>query len=90
MFENKMIAVPALGQDVKVYASRIIASWYKIGGKITDVRWTLSPFAEWCRDMGISDDDIWHCIHLATNGKLELQTLGRQFLREYNKGETSE
>lgn len=89
MFENSLVSIPKLGRDVKVHRSRIIASWYRIGGStITDVFWRETPFAKFLRSLEVSDDDIYGIIVFATNGKLELQTLGSKFLK--NKGETSE
>lgn len=82
MFENKLIEIPELGE---VHISRIIASWRKKGGKITDVKWTISPFAEWCRDLGISDDDIGYIINFANCGKLELEDNARKFLKMYER-----
>lgn len=84
MFENKLIEIPKLGGEV-VHISRIIASWRKKGGKITDVRWATSPFAQWCQDLGISDDDIQYAINFATNGKLELEEQARIFLKMYER-----
>lgn len=89
MFENKLVSIPKLGRDVMVHRSRIIASWRRIGGTITNVRWRETPFAKFLMSLDVNEDDIHDIIIFATNGKLELQTLGRAFLKEQN-GETSE
>ena len=84
MFENRQIKIPKLGNEA-VHISRIIASWRKKGGKISDVRWAKSPFADWCRNLGINDDDIRCIINFATNGKLELEDDARKFLKMYER-----
>jgi hypothetical protein len=80
MFENRLIEVPALGGD-KVYASRIIASWVRKGGEIIDYHWGSTQFYRWCLSLGISDEDIKHMMNHACNGKMELETLAKKFMK---------
>lgn len=78
-FENNMIFVPRLNGEV--HKSRLIASWYRVGGTITDVCSLSTPFAKFLRSLGINEDDIHDTIQYAMNGKLEVQTLAREFLK---------
>ena len=80
MFENRLIEVPRFGGE-KIYASRIIASWLNKGGTISGRRRQSTAFYRWCESLGIADSDIQHMITFAENGKLELEYLAAQFLK---------
>lgn len=82
MFENKLINVPAIGD--KVYASRIIASWFwhaatPYGAVATDDGDLEYAFEAWLRGLGISEEDQRFIMNFVSNGKLELEILVRTF-----------
>lgn len=83
MFDNKIVKVPALGNE-EIHISRIIASWTHVGGQITTRRWAKTPFANWCVGLGLDTDVIREMVYFATNGKLELEDSAKKFL-EANK-----
>jgi hypothetical protein len=81
MFENQIIE--------GIYASRFIASWQKAGGNCRKDR---DLFEEWLRSLvingrNLTDREIHGICFLASNGKLELETWAKKFLRENKKGE---
>lgn len=78
-----------------IHASRYIASWVNEGGSLNP-KWDKKtddicyPFEEWLKsipfedDNGkvshMSDDDAVYIRNLATNGKLELESLASEFM----------
>ena len=71
MFENKIIK----GE----YATRYIASWSNVNGVISTAKDRVR-FAEWLESIGLSDEEIYHVVNLATCGKLELEASARRFV----------
>lgn len=73
MFENKAI-------NGYTYATRFIASWNRVGGKLRTGA-DIDNFRAWLKSIGeVSDEDIESIIFLATNGKLELETHAKMFI----------
>lgn len=73
MFENKLIN--------GIYASRYIASWLVAGGTLYYVE-DVDNFCEWLLSMNLTDSEVLYIRHLATNGKLELETTAKKFVQE--------
>lgn len=73
MFENKVI--------LDVYATRFIASWLKVGGSLR-YRDDVDDFCEWLSSIGLGEEEVRRVKNIATNGKLELQTSAKKFLKE--------
>lgn len=74
MFENKNYE--------GIYYSRFIASWANEGGSFK-----RGAFKEWLRTLKINgkeipEDIIREINELATNGKMELETLAREFIKK--------
>ena len=72
MFENRVIE--------GIHISRYVVSWVKEGGKLN------YTFKEWLRSLTINgrkltEDDIRDIYNFGTNGKLELETDAKQFLK---------
>lgn len=62
------------------YASRYIASWTNVGGKFDYIG--RRQFIDWCKSIGVSDEEARRMANLATNGKLELQVYAKRFMEE--------
>ena len=81
MFENKLIEVPAIRD--KVYASRIIASWFWHAaipyGFVTDGENYEYAFEAWLKELAISEEDRRFIMNFVSSGKLELEILVRKF-----------
>lgn len=80
MFENKTLGAG-------YYYSRFIASFYRSGGDPKNYRGGKKSLEAWLRTLTIdgkplSEDDIGSIIFLAENGKLELETSAKAFLKE--------
>ena len=65
-------------------ASRYIASWIKVGGPIKK---GYSQFVGWLKTLRIdgeslSDEDISKLWRIATNGKLELESMAKAYLKK--------
>lgn len=82
-FENK---------DIEgIYISRFIASWQKSGG---NCRKDYGLFKEWLKsliinDRHLTDNEIRAICFIADNGKMELETSAKAFLKNH-KEKTSE
>lgn len=62
-----------------VHASRYIISWARSGGSLKyDI---YGDFLDWLRSMGLSDDECADICHLASNGKMELETSAKEYLK---------
>lgn len=72
MFENRAIN--------GIYMTRFIASWMNKGGQIRYGK-DRDNFREWLLSLGLSENDAQDILNLATNGKLELETSAKQFLK---------
>ena len=70
-FENKNIN--------GIYASRFIASWLRVGGKLNNGS-DMNLFKSWLRELGLGKEDIEAIRFLAVNGKLELQNSAKEFI----------
>lgn len=73
MFENKLIN--------DVHASRYIASWLVAGGTLYYVE-DVDNFCEWLLSLNLTDDEVQYIRHLATNGRLELETTAEEFIKK--------
>ena len=62
------------------YATRYIASWIKVGGKLQCNK-DIVDFEEWLKSLNLDEEDINKIIFLATNGKLELEVSAKKFLK---------
>ena len=62
------------------YATRYIASWIKVGGKLQCSK-DIDDFEEWLKSLNLDKEDINKIIFLATNGKLELEVSAKKFLK---------
>lgn len=72
MLENKKIN--------GVHATRFIASWIKSGGDLYSCE-GFEGFTNWLKSLGLSEEDIHDVHEIATMGKLELEYLAKQFLK---------
>ena len=62
-----------------IYATRYIASWMNVThGK-------FDGFNDWLKSLGLSDEDIWDIVHLARNGKMELENSALEFIGIHGK-----
>lgn len=73
MFENKIFE--------GIYYTRFIASYVKVRGKIDP-----DEFRDWLKSLIIngkklSEDQVWDIYNLATNGKMELETNLKYYLK---------
>lgn len=72
MFENKTTSNG-------VYYSRYIASWLKAGGEQAD----KYAFRDWLDSLGyLTDEEINDITFLKENGRLELETSVRKFVKD--------
>lgn len=62
------------------YATRYIASWIKVGGKLQCNK-DIDDFEEQLKSLNLDKEDINKIIFLATNGKLELEVSAKKFLK---------
>ena len=74
MFENKL-------SSEGIHYSRYVASWRKTKREISDQRVPNTLFWKWLKSRGLSDDECWGIVNLATNGKLELEDDARDFIK---------
>jgi len=77
-FENKQI-------NGYTYASRFIASWVRVGGTLSMYDGGSYDFEDWLKSLGLSEEDINHIMHLAKNGKMELESSARSFIKNIKK-----
>ena len=75
MFENKKIK--------DVHATRYIASWLKVGGKLGTWK-DFGNFEDWLVSEGLSESDIKQITTLATCGRMELESSARRFIKQLN------
>jgi hypothetical protein len=59
-------------------------SWIREGGQLR-YRRDVDNFYKWLLSLGLTEDDARHIKNLATNGKLELETSARAFLKTLNE-----
>ena len=62
------------------YATRYIASWIKVGGKLQCNK-DIDDFEESLKSLNLDEEDINKIIFLAINGKLELEVSAKKFLK---------
>lgn len=73
MFENKVA-------ENGTYFSRYIMSWIRSGGDRQMSKY--GQFGDWLRSLGhLSEDEIDDICLMAGNGKLELETSAKMFLK---------
>lgn len=78
MFENK-------ATSVGIFYTRYIMSWIRVGGTIPK-RGPLEPFETWLRSLGhLTEEEIRDIKNLATEGKMELESNAKKFLKEYEE-----
>ena len=76
MFTNHVI-------DGYTYETRFIMSWIRAGGGLRYGE-DIDEFREWLSSLGLSNDNVSHIVFLATNGKLELETSAKLFLKQHH------
>ena len=69
-FENKSIR--------GIYATRFIASWLRMGGMLY-TREDVDDFRSWLLSLGLTSDEVWPIMYLATTGKMELEVNAKAF-----------
>ena len=74
-FENKSIR--------GIYATRFIASWLRMGGMLY-TREDVDDFCSWLSSLGLTSDEVWSIMYLATTGKMELEVNAKAFLKKLN------
>lgn len=72
MFENTVVK--------GVHASRYIMSYIRMGGKISK-RAGASDFEDWLQSLELTEDEMQSIMHMALNGKMELETSAARFLK---------
>ena len=72
MFENKVIN--------GIHATRYIMSWVHEGGKLGVSYRSNDNFRRWLLSLGLTEDESKYIVHLANNGKLELEYSANKFL----------
>jgi hypothetical protein len=75
MFENVKIR--------GIHATRFYASWVRSGGGPK----SYDKFKDWLKSLGLTDDECGIILELARNGKLELETSVKYFLKEIKTSE---
>jgi len=78
MFENVIIR--------GIHASRYVMSWVRSGGEL-HWRAGCSEFNEWLESLGLDENEISIIVEIASNGKMELETSARIFLKNIKKTE---
>lgn len=73
MFENRQV-------NGYTYETRFIASWVREGGELRTLT-DVCDFYRWLLSLGLTEEQADHIKFLATNGKLELETSARKFLK---------
>lgn len=73
MFENRKI-------NGYIYETRFIASWVRAGGSLYYGE-DVDNFYKWLLSLGLTEAEADHIKFLAMNGKLELETSAKKFLR---------
>lgn len=73
MFENKKFN--------EIHATRYIMSWVRMGGKLGHFGEGVDDFREWLRSLNLEEGDIDYIVCLAQNGKLELESSAKAFLK---------
>ena len=72
----------------KVHYSRIIASWTSEACSFGMKRFIYDDqFRRWLKTLGLTEEEQHDIYYLATNGKMELESNARRFLRENCKDE---
>ena len=80
MFENKLT-------HNGIHYSRYIASWKREGGKI----FGKGLFERWLKEtQELTDEEIREIMLLATNGKFELESSAREFMKENDEANREE
>ena len=88
-FKNKKVKLKFRGFNgakyvtvyIKVYASRIIASWIKEGGQLRTLE-DKEIFRNWLISIGMPEEDIEYVIDMAYIGKSEIHGMVRTYLEE--------
>ena len=73
MFTNRQV-------NGYVYETRYIASWLKVGGSLR-YKEDIDNFYKWLLSTGLDKEEANHIKFLATNGRLELETNAREFIK---------
>lgn len=71
MFKNNLIG--------EIHETRFIASWLRAGGELYYVE-DVDNFQGWLLSLGLSEDEAYHIVNLATCGKVELEHNAREFI----------
>ena len=67
-----------------VHASRYIASWLRVGGKLITYR-NYDDFKQWLSSLGLDKEEIYHIYNMASCGKMELEKSARLFMEQLNR-----
>lgn len=70
-----------------LHPTRIIMSWIRVGGTFNRRGVGYDDFRDWLKTLIIdgkplSDNDVDHIVHLAQNGKMELEYSAREYLNK--------
>lgn len=81
MFNNKT--------QCGIHATRFIMSWVRMGGTLKYGK-DYDDFKEWLKTLmidgkNLSDKDVHHILELARNGKMELESSAKQFIKLKSK-----
>lgn len=77
MFENKLIR--------NIHVSRYIASWMNVGGSVGSIGFELWLERLLIDGEHLTEDEIRYIRNFARNGKMELETNAKLFLKLLNK-----
>jgi len=66
-----------------VHATRYYASWVREGGDPGD----YGSFSDWLKSLGFPDEELCLTLELARNGRMELETSVRNYLKTVKTAE---
>ena len=70
-----------------IHATRYIMSYVRAGGELGRQVW---EFEKWLKFLGLNEEEIYSILHIARNGKLELELSAGQFLKALKETKDSE
>lgn len=62
-----------------VHATRYIMSWVRMGGELNRFG-ARSDFGNWLGSLGLRDEEVSDIVHIAINGRMELETSAKNYL----------
>lgn len=69
-----------------VHATRYIMSWIRMGGEVHRLN-GQSDFGDWLKSLGLTDEECDNIVRIATNGRMELETSAKQYLKNLKTAE---